>query len=101
MWDYSLEPTASLYHTQNALEPLHVQFDYLKNTVSVYNEYYQTFKNYKVSAEVYDINSKRIWSKSQTTDILEDGVVNDLFTIDFPENISQVHFMKLKLYNEK
>ena len=101
MWDYSLEPTASLYHTQNALEPLHVQFDYLKNTVSVYNEYYQTFKNYKVSAEVYDINSKRIWSKSQTTDILEDGVVNDLFTIDFPENISQVHFIKLKLYNEK
>lgn len=101
MWDYSLEPTASLYHTQNALEPLHVQFDYLKNTVSVYNEYYQTFKNYKVSAEVYDINSKRIWSKSQTTDILEDGVDNDLFTIDFPENISQVHFIKLKLYNEK
>lgn len=101
MWDYTLEPTASLYHTQNALEPLHVQFDYLKNTVSVYNEYYQTFKNYKVSAEVYDINSKRIWSKAQITDIPEDGVVNDLFTIEFPKDISQVHFIKLRLYNEK
>lgn len=101
MWDYSLEPTASLYHTQNALEPLHAQFDYLKNTVSVYNDYYEAFKNYKVTAEVYDLNSKKVWNKSQTIDIPEDGVVNDVFRIDFPQNITQVHFIKLRLYNEK
>lgn len=101
MWDYSLEPTASLYHTQNALEPLHAQFDYLKNTVSVYNDYYEAFKNYKVTAEVYDLNSKKVWNKSQTIDIPEDGVVNDVFKIDFPQNITQVHFIKLRLYNEK
>ena len=101
MWDYSLEPTASLYHTQNALEPLHAQLDYLKNTVSVYNDYYQAFNNYKVSAEVYDLNTKKVWSKSQTINIPEDGVVNDIFTIDFPANITQVHFIKLRLYNEK
>ncbi len=101
MWDYSLEPTASLYHTQNALEPLHAQFDYLKNTVSVYNDYYQAFNNYKVSAEVYDLNTKKVWSKSQTINIPEDGVVNAIFTIDFPANITQVHFIKLRLYNEK
>jgi exo-1,4-beta-D-glucosaminidase len=101
MWDYSLEPTASLYHTQNALEPLHAQFDYLKNTVSVYNDYYQAFNNYKVSAEVYDLNTKKVWSKSQTINIPEDGVVNDIFTIDLPANITQVHFIKLRLYNEK
>lgn len=101
MWDYSLEPTASLYHTQNALEPLHAQFDYLKNTVSVYNDYYEAFKNYKVTAEVYNLNSKKVWNKSQTIDIPEDGVVNDVFKIDFPQNITQVHFIKLRLYNEK
>ena len=101
MWDYTLEPTASLYHTQNALEPLHAQFDYLKNTVSVYNDYYQAFKNYKVTAEVYDLNSKKVWSKSQQIDIPEDGVVNDIFTIDFPANITQVHFIKLRLYDDK
>ena len=59
MWDWSLEPTASLYHTANALEPLHVQFDYLKNTVSVVNDYYQEFEGYTVVAQVYDINSKK------------------------------------------
>ena len=101
MWDYTLEPTASLYHTQNALEPLHPQFDYLKNTVSVYNEYYESFSNYKVSAEVYDIKSRKVWQKSAIIEIPEDGVVNDVFTIDFPENISQVHFIKLRLTDEK
>lgn len=97
MWDYFLEPTASLYYTQNSLEPLHAQYDYLKNTVSVYNEYYESFNGYKVVAEVYDINSKRLWSKTAKVDIPEDGVVNDAIKIDFPAGISQVHFIKLRL----
>ena len=101
MWDYSLEPTASLYHTQNALEPLHAQFDYLKNTVSVYNDFYQAFKDYKVTAEVYDLNSKKVWSRTAAIDLPEDGVVNDVFKIDFPANITPVHFIKLRLYDER
>ena len=100
-WDYTLEPTAMLYHTQNALEPLHPQFDYLKNTISVVNDYYQAFKGYTLKAEVYNIKSRKVWEKSAKIDIPEDGVVNDVFTIDFPENISQVHFIKLKLTDEK
>lgn len=101
MWDWSLEPTASLYHTQNALEPLHAQFDYLKNTVSVVNDYYQEFNGYKVSAEVYNIKSKKVWQKFQGIDIPEDGVVNDVFKIDFPADISQVHFIKLRLFDNR
>lgn len=101
MWDYYLEPTASLYHTANALEPLHPQFDYLKNTVSVVNDYYKAFKNYTVKAEVYDLNSRKLWSKEKKIDLPEDGVVNDIFKIDFPEGISQVHFIHLQLLNEQ
>ena len=100
MWDWSLEPTASLYHTANSLEPLHAQFDYLKNTVSVVNDYYREFKNYKVIAQVYDINSKKVFEESAVVDLPSDGVVNDALTIRFPENISQVHFIKLILKDE-
>ena len=53
MWDWSLEPTAALYAAANACEPLHPQFDYLKNTVSVVNDYYKSFKGYKDIAEVW------------------------------------------------
>lgn len=101
MWDWSLEPTASLYHTQNALEPLHAQFDYLKNTVSVCNDYYRSFDGYKVTAEVYDLNSKKVFGKEQKFDIGEDEVLNDVFEIEFPSDITPVHFIKLRLSDDK
>lgn len=101
MWDWSLEPTASLYHTANSLEPLHAQFDYLKNTVSVVNDYYRPFADYTVVAEVYDIHSKKVFADSAQVDLAADGVANDVLTIHFPEHLSQVHFIKLRLKDEK
>jgi len=101
MWDWSLEPTASLYHTQNALEPLHAQFHYLKNTASVYNDYYQSFANYKLTADVYDMNSKKVASFSKILPLIpEDGVLNDVIKIDFNATITPVHFIKLCLYDD-
>lgn len=102
MWDWSLEPTASLYHTQNALEPLHAQFDYLKNTVSVYNDYFKSFSNYKLTAEVYDLNSKKVSSYSKKLDnIPQDAVLKDLIKLEFDKKITPVHFIKLYLFDEK
>lgn len=97
MWDWSLEPTAALYAAQNACEPLHPQFDYLKNTVSVVNDYYRGFTNFKVTADVYDLNSRKVFSKEARVDLPEDGVCNDVFKIEFPSDISDVHFIKLRL----
>ncbi|MDU1890101.1 MAG: glycoside hydrolase family 2 [Dysgonomonas sp.] len=101
MWDWSLEPTAALYQTQNALQPLHPQFDYLKNTVSVNNEYLQSFDNYKVTADVYDLNSKKVYSKQSKVNLPANSVVNDIFEIDFPKEITNVHFIKLRLFDDK
>ena len=101
MWDWSLEPTAALYAAQNALQPLHPQFDYLKNTVSVTNDYPKTFDNYKVTADVYDLSMKHRFSKQAVINIPDEGVVNDILKIDFPENISNVYFIKLRLFDEK
>lgn len=101
MWDWSLEPTAALYAAQNACEPLHPQFDYLKNTVSVVNDYYRAFTNYKVTADVYDLNSKKVLSKEAIINLPEDGVRNDVFRIDFPSDITNVHFIKLRLLDDK
>lgn len=100
MWDWSLEPTAALYYTQNALEPLHPQFDFLKNTVSVNNDYLIPFSNYKLVAEVYDIKTRKILEHSSSVNIPANGVANDVFSIKFPSNISDVHFIKLRLLDE-
>lgn len=101
LYDWYLQPTAALYYSQNGLAPLHPQFDYLTNKVSVYNDYRKSFKNYHVIAQVYDIHSKKVWEHVEKTNIPSDGVVNNLFKVDFPKNISQVHFIKLILRNEK
>lgn len=65
------------------------------------NDYYREFKDYKVIAQVYDINSKKVFEESAVVNLPSDGVVNDALTIRFPENISQVHFIKLILKDEK
>ncbi|MBD8390326.1 glycoside hydrolase family 2 TIM barrel-domain containing protein [Dysgonomonas sp. BGC7] len=101
MWDWSLEPTAALYAAQNACEPLHPQFDYLKNTVSVVNDYYKSFNNYKVTADVYDLNMKKIFTKEAIVNLPEDGVINDVFNIDFSSATTSIQFIKLRLFDNK
>lgn len=100
MYDWSLEPTAALYYSQDGLEPLHAQFDYLKNTVSVYNDLRRAFKGYHVYASVYDIHSKKVLEKDLVIDIPSDGLVKDAIKLDFPADLSQVHFIKLVLKDQ-
>lgn len=101
MWDWSLEPTAALYASQNALQPLHPQFDYLKNTVSVVNDYYKSFKNYKVIAEVYNLSSNLVFKKEAIVNLPEDGVANDVLKLQFPDSTSEISFIKLRLFDDK
>ena len=101
MWDWSLEPTAALYYAQDALEPLHAQYDFIKNTVSIYNEYYQSFSKLKVRFRLIDINMKTLQEEEKTFDIGEDAVKNDLLNIQLPESdLTSVHFIKLELFDE-
>ena len=97
MYDWYLRPTAALYYAQNGLAPLHPQFDYYKNTVSVYNDYRRAFTNYTIEAKVYDLNSKLVHSQSRKINIPADGLVKDALKLDFNDNITQVHFIKLIL----
>ena len=99
MWDYFLEPTASFYHTQNALEPLHPQFDYLKNTVSVVNGRYEDARGLRLAAEVYNLDSSLAWQGEAAVDVAADGVACDVMKIDFPPDVSSVHFIKLRLFD--
>ena len=105
MWDYYLEPTAALYHTMHALEPLHPMFDYAKNTVSVSNDLPQGFKDYRLSATLYDMNSQQIWAKTATIDIPSEATACDIFSIPFYEKLNRpltpVHFIHLLLTDDK
>ena len=102
MWDWYLIPTAALYHTMHALEPVHVQFDYLKNTVSVYNDRLSPLSGLTVTARIYDLNSKK-WGTftKKGVDVPADGVACDVISLVFPEKLTPVHFIALELRDAK
>ena len=97
MWDWYLIPTAALYHTMHALEPVHVQFDYLKNTVSVYNDRLTSLSELSIVARIYDINSKKIstWTV-HGVNVPADGVACDVMRLSF-KKVTPVHFIALEL----
>ena len=101
MWDYYLEPTAALYHTMHALEPLHPMFDYSKNTVSVSNDLPQTLKKHKITATLYGLDSRRLWQHTEELDIPAEATVCDIFSVPLYEKLEQpltpVHFIHLVL----
>ncbi len=97
MYDWYLRPTAALYYAQNGLAPLHPQFDYYKNTVSVYNDYRKAFPGYTVEAKLYDFNSTLVRAWSKQINIPADGLVKDALKLDFNDALTQVHFIKLVL----
>lgn len=97
MWDWYLEPTASLFHTMRSLEPVHVQFDYLKNTVSVVNDTSDPVGEARVKARLLDLSGKVVKSWGTSITIPADKAVDDILTLEFPEGISKVHFISLTL----
>lgn len=97
-WDYSLVATASQFAQANALEPLHAQYEYLSNRVSIVSDVYGTRK-LAVRAEVYDFESRKVWEKTAEADVPGETCV-DLFAIPFdrlPMLGSRPHFIKLRL----
>ncbi len=96
LYDWSLEPTAALYFSQDAHEPLHAQMDFIKNTVAVNNEYPREFTG-TLTARVIDFKMKEILRKSLPVKVAAEAVANKLMTLEFPETITPVHFIKLEL----
>ncbi|MGE4285358.1 MAG: sugar-binding domain-containing protein [Phycisphaerae bacterium] len=99
MWDWSLEPTAALYYSQDSHEPLHAQYDFLKDTVSVNNEYYEPFQG-SVGIRVFNMDMSYAYSEKVDVQIASDSVANDVIKVSLPENLSPVHFIRLDLFDK-
>lgn len=94
MWDWSLEPTAALYYSQDAHEPIHAQYDFIKNTVSVNNEFYEPFEG-AVSMRVFNLDMALKYEKTIPITVGSDTIANDVITAQLPSDLSPVHFIRL------
>ncbi len=95
-YDWYFEPNGSYFGCKKGAEPLHVQWNPAENVIEVvnYNGLDQT--GLTVKALVMNMDGSVKWSMEKVIDSNEDSTVK-CFAVEFPEDISDVHFIKLYL----
>ena len=94
-WHHSLGLTSAFFAQKSALAPLHAQYDYLDNSVSVMNDTVAD-RTLDVVAEVFDFNSRRIAVKKASVKASAETCA-DVFALEFPADITPIHFIRLAL----
>ena len=95
-YDYYLEPTAGYFGAKKAAEPLHIQWNPLDDSVEVVNYSGGNASKLTARAEVLSLDGAVKWEKTATLDSSEDSVAA-AFKIAFPEGLTPVHFVRLRL----
>ena len=95
-YDYYFEPTAAYFAAKKASEPLHIQWNPLTDDVEVVNYSAGNLTGLTAQAEVLNMDGSVQWQKSATLDSKEDSVVTPL-QLEYPSNLTPVHFIRLKL----
>jgi hypothetical protein len=95
-YDYYLEPTAAYFGAKKANEPLHVQWNPLDNAVEVVNYHAGDVAGLSVTAQILGLNGEILRENTAGLDSKEDSVSRPL-TLDFPQNLPPVCFIRLSL----
>ncbi len=98
-YDYYLNPTGAYFGARLANEPLHILWDCFDNKVKVANNSRKTFTQLHAEAWLYNLDGVQKSHQEASVDIDASGKASDCFELKFPEDLSDVHFVKLKLMN--
>ena len=96
LYDYYLRPGGGYFGTKKANEPLHVQYSHDDQSIVVVNSYYHPFASCKVTAKVYDLDLKEMFSKAVTLDAPADSSTTVL-TLPRLDGLSRTYFVRLTL----
>ena len=96
LYDYYLVPGGGYFGTKKALEPLHVQYAYDDQSVSVVNSTYQERKGMKVRARVYSLDAKLLQDTEVPLDVPADAAVKAL-DVAKPDGLTTTYFLRLDL----
>lgn len=99
LYDYYLQPAGGFFGARKANEPVHIQFSYDDRSVVVVNGLQQPIHGLKATAELYDFNLQKKFSKEMAVDAAEDSS-QKLFTIpEFGEETG-TSFVRLRLEDD-
>ena len=95
-YDYYFEPTGAYFGCKKACEPLHIQWNPIREDIEVVNYHALDRTGLKASAQLINLDGTVVWSKEATFDIIEDETVA-CFPLEFPDNLSDAYFIRLCL----
>ncbi len=98
LYDYYLVPAGGYFGTKKAMEPVHVQYDYDTDSVSVLNFKQQGIRRLEVTAQLLNIDAKKVTEKEVVIDLPADASVKAL-DLPKPGNLSTTYFLKLELHD--
>ncbi len=74
IYDWYLQPNAGYYFMQNAVEPIHAQFNQNDSTITVLNRTHHSTGALSLQADIYDVNSKLIYHQQAIVSLADEGV---------------------------
>ena len=95
-YDYYFNPTAAYFGCKKACEPLHIQWNPVREDIEVVNYHAGNQKNLTAKALLINQDGKEQWSKELTFDIEEDQTVA-CFPLEITDKLSDTYFIKLTL----
>ena len=95
-YDYYFEPTAAYFAIKKASEPLHIQWNPATDEVEVVNYSAGNRSGLKAKVQILNMDASVAWEKEADVDSNED-TTNKCIKLEYPANISKVHFIKMQL----
>jgi len=97
--NYTGEPNAALFYFAHGNKPLHAQYDYFYNDISVVNDTYAPVSGLKVTAEARNLDWSRQWSASKKVDVAPDTSLNTVISVPSKSTpaFGDVHFVVVTL----
>ena len=98
-YDYYLNPTGAYFGARKANEPLHILRDASTNHVKVANNTGKRFAGLRAEAWIYNLDGAEKAHQEASVNADAAGLASDCFELQFPPDLTPVHFIKLKLTN--
>jgi hypothetical protein len=95
-YDYYFDPTAGYFGSKKGSEPLHIQWNSSTDDIEVVNYSAGNVSGLTANVQLLNMDGSVKWEKSAAVDSVEDSVLAPI-KMEFPEELSPVHFLKLKL----
>ncbi|HVU47366.1 MAG TPA: glycoside hydrolase family 2 TIM barrel-domain containing protein, partial [Terracidiphilus sp.] len=96
IYHYDFEPMSSYFAVMHAAELLHIQFNQSNDHLQVINNFPTPAADLTAHVELYNLDGTRA-SQHDTKLTAAPEAATDLGSVDFPANLSAVHFIKLEL----